>query len=379
MAGGVLHIVSDLDAGGAETMLARLVERLGPDFWQPGVVSLTDLGDLGPGLAARGVPVFAMGMRRGFLPGPRAMVRLARLVRARRPDVVHTWMYHADLLGGLAARLFSRARVVWGIHHADLDPATTRPSTIRTARLCARLSGRVPHAIVCCSRASLDVHRAIGYRADRMRVIPNGFDLAVFHPDAAARAAVREELGIGPEAPLLGLAARFHPTKDHPTFLAAARRIAQSHPDAQFLLCGQGADPANESLRRWVAEAGLEARCHLLGRRDDMPRVFAALDLAVSASRREAFPLALGEAMAAGVPCVATDAGDSAWIVGETGHIVPVGDGEALAAACCDLLDAGPAERRRLGALARERIAAHFSLDAVAAQYAALYGELAGR
>ena len=217
----------------------------------------------------------------------------------------------------------------------------------------------------------------MGYAADRMLVIPNGFDLGAFRPDPAAGPTLRRELGIPAPAPLIGLVARFHPQKDHSTFFAAARRLHRTCPDAHFILCGDGITWENPELAAEADQAGLRGCCHLLGRRSDMSFIQAALDFASSSSSTgEGFPNVLGEAMASGVPCAVTNVGDSARIVGETGRIVPPGDPEALVRAWEDLLGLPPEARTALGVAARDRIARQYSLPAIAARYSALYDEI---
>jgi glycosyltransferase involved in cell wall biosynthesis len=371
----VLHVIVGLGLGGAEQMLARLVEASAGEGDAHEVVSLTTAGPVAERLQALGIRVHAVGMSRAT--APLRLARLARTVRASRPDVVQTWMYHADLLGGLAARLGTRARVVWGIHHSALDRGTSRATTRMVARACARLSRTVPDRIVCVSQASRDQHAAAGYAADRMVVIPNGFDLERFRPDPAARRAVRAELGIGEREVVIGLVARVEPPKDHPGFLEAAGRLARRAPEVRFLLCGGGTERGGPLVGPLQA-AGIAARTSLLGQRTDVARVLAALDVACLASRTEAFPLVIGEAMACGVPCAVTDVGDCALLVGASGRVVPPRDPAALAAALEVLVRLGPEGRARLGEAARERIATRFSIERVAAAYGELYRALAG-
>ena len=314
-------------------------------------------------------------MPRG-VPDPRALIRLTRLLRSLRPDVVQTWLYHADLIGGLAAKLAGGVPVAWGLHLGNLAPELNKRSTLMTARACARLSGVLPKAIVCCAEATKASHTEIGYRTDRMVVIPNGFDLNQFRPDAVARNRIRQELSVAADAVLVGLVARLDPQKDHKTFVQAAGLLASFRPDVRFLLCGAGVTWDNQHLASWIEAAGLRDRVHLLGRRDDMAAVQAALDISCSSSRGEAFPLAVGEAMAAGIPCVVTDVGDSAVIVGDTGRVVPAGDPAAMAAAMKAMVALGHAGRDQLGVSARRRIAERFSLERMNARYESLYADL---
>jgi glycosyltransferase involved in cell wall biosynthesis len=373
----VLHVITGLNLGGAEVMLHRLLRASARAGDVREVISLTDLGIVAERIEALGVPARALRMTR--MPNPASVVRLARLVDRFRPDVVQTWMYHADLVGGLAARLARRGRVVWGLHNSTLDRERTRRTTRWVVAASARLSRRVPDAIVSVSGAARDLHVAAGYDARKFEVIPNGFDLAEHRIVPAWRTEVRAELGVPDAAVLVGLVARVDPQKDHLNFVRAAALLSRRAPGARFLLCGEGATAANRELAGAIAQAGVADRFHLLGRRADVPRILNALDVAsLSSAYGEAFPLVIGEAMACGVPAVVTDLGDCAELVGETGRVVPPRDPEALAAAWEALVEAGPDGRRRLGLAARERIAGRYGLDRIAAQYDALYRRVLG-
>jgi glycosyltransferase involved in cell wall biosynthesis len=348
-------------------------------------VSLIDVGIVGQKIAALGIAPRALGMRRA--PNPLKVLELARVVSAVGPDVVQTWMYHADLVGGLAAKLAGRVPVAWGIHNSTLDPATTHRTTRLIVKASARLSRLVPSAIVCVSRAAQALHVAQGYDAARFVLIPNGFDLAELRPDEEERRAVRAELGLAGEHVLVGMVARVSPQKYPRNFIRAAALLARRRPEARFLLCGgpgaegeMGAVADNPTLAGPIREAGLADRFFLVGRRDDVPRVTRALDVGtLSSSYGEAFPLVIGEAMACGVPCAVTDVGDSGFLVGETGRVVPPRDPEALARAWEELCALGPEGRRRLGEAARARVEASFALPRVAGQYASLWRSLALR
>jgi glycosyltransferase involved in cell wall biosynthesis len=370
----LLHVITSLGIGGAETMLLNLISALDSTEVVSEVVSLSEGGSMRERLRAAGTPVRELGMVPGRVrPGDVAL--LTRWTRAARPDLVQTWMYHADLVGGVSARL-AGVPVIWGIRQGNLDPALNRWSTLGTATLCASLSKILPARIVICSRSASAAHEEFGYSRDRMVVIPNGFDPRRFRPDPVMRQSMRAELGIPDDTPLVGLAARLDPQKDHATFFRAAERVHAHHPDVRFTLCGDGIDSSNATLMSWVNGAGLGEACHLLGRRDDVPRFFAALDVAVSSSCGEGFPNVVGEAMACGVPCVVTDVGDSAFLVGETGLVVPPREPEALANAISALFRDGAAGRQARGMAARDRIEQEFALPVVAARYRRLYEDV---
>ncbi len=354
-------------------MLYRLLTTTDRTSFDPCVFSLASAGSVAAKIQQLGVPVRALGMTRG-VPNPLPLLRLAWLLREAKIDLVQTWMYHADLLGGLAAKLTSTP-VVWGIHNSTLDRATTKLSTLWTVKACARLSGWVPDGIVCCAESSRRAHAAAGYCSERMTVILNGFDVTQLKPDAGARRSVREELHLPADTKLIGLVARFHPQKDHHNFALAAARLLTKHPDTHFLLCGLGIDSANDHLCGWIRESGAADHFHLLGPRDDIPRLTAALDLATTAGA-EAFPLVIGEAMACGVPCVVTDIGDSAFLVGDTGLVVPPKNPAELARAWAAILDMELEPRTALGLAARRRIQENFALPLIARRYQDLHEEI---
>jgi glycosyltransferase involved in cell wall biosynthesis len=373
----IVHVINSFEYGGAEVMLGNLLARTDRTRFEPVVVSLIDDLRLAGGIRASGVPVRVMGMSPG-VPDPRAVVRLAQFLRRERPRVVQTWMDHSNLIGGVATRLALRAPLVWGVHHSEHVPGVTKRTTLMTVSACARLSRWVPSRIVCCSEHARSAYAGRGFTAGKLTVIPNGFDTGAFRPDPEARIEVRREIGVGPGTPLIGLVARYDPVKDHLNFLRAAVRLRGRFPEAHYLLCGDGVDRRNAALASAIDALGLRDRSHLLGPRRDIARIQASLDLATSSSISEAFPLALGEAMACGVPCVATDVGDSAAIVGETGRVVAPHASRALAEAWAELLSLAPDVRARLGQAARSRILQRYDLTAIVTRYENLYHDLLG-
>jgi len=371
----VVHVITGLRMGGAEMMLFKLLERLDSRF-SPHVISITSLGDIGPRIQTLGIPVEALNMRPGKIPDLREFLRLAQRLKALKPDVVHTWMYHADLLGGLAAKLAGVKSTVWAIHHSNLSADDNKRSTLAVVRVAAMLSYWLPKRILCCSEAARHAHVSFGYAADKMTVVPNGFDLSCFRPDAMARVQVRAEFGIEQDAPLVGLIGRFNLQKNHAGFFQAAGMLHKKLPAVRFLLAGTEIDSDNDELMQWVENAGVIDATHLLGQRSDIPRLMAALDVLASSSVGEAFPNVLGEAMACGVPCAVTNVGDCTAIVGDTGRAVETGDMAGLASAIQDLLTLPAAERAVLGKRTRARVAANYEIGCVVKRYEALYREL---
>ncbi|HYM11524.1 MAG TPA: glycosyltransferase [Bryobacterales bacterium] len=370
----IVHLITDLATGGAEMMLYKLLSRLEGRGFRSQVISLMDGGPVRDRIEGLGIAVDSLGMKPRW-PTPAEAARLVRAVRRRRPDIVQGWMFHGCLATEFVRLFLDRKPVVWNIRHSLHDLSGEKPMRVAVIRWLAHLSSR-PVQILYNSRTSAKQHEGIGYNPRRTLVVPNGFDCEIFRPDPQARLAVRQELGLGAGALLIGLAARVSPVKDHPTFLEAAGRLGSLDPPVHFVLMGRGADHSNRALESQIRSQRLEGRIHLLGERQDMPRLTAALDLATCCSVAESFPNVLGEAMACGVPCVATNVGDTAWIIGETGRVVPTRSPAALSQAWQELLAMGAEGRRSLGEAARQRIAQEFSLDRIAGEYQELYEQL---
>jgi glycosyltransferase involved in cell wall biosynthesis len=214
----------------------------------------------------------------------------------------------------------------------------------------------------------------MGFDESKMSVIENGFDLSRFVPDRTSTEDVRKELGLPADGSLIGMAARYHPQKDHANFVRAASILAWKRQDVDFLLWGNNVDDSNLDLAGLVQSVDLQDHVHMLGLRMDGQRLFSALDIAtLSSAYGEAFPQVIGEAMAWGVPCVVTDVGDSARIVENTGRVIPPRDPQALAKAWDELLSMPEAERTGLGLSARERIKNLFSLETATKKYSQIY------
>ena len=372
----IIHIITDLDRGGAEMMLFKLVSTLDREHFHCRVLSLDRPGAVGQEMKDQGIRVDTLGMQPGS-PNPLALVKAVGILRSWSPHIVQTWMYHADLLGTFAWKISGRGALIWNIRCTDMDLSKYRRTTGWVVKGCAALSS-YPRAILANSYASMAYHRRMQYRPNRSVILPNGFDLDRFRPDKTRRIGFRREFGIPEKAPCIGLVARFDPMKDHKTFFAAAGMVARKKADAHFVLCGKGVVPENRRLGSYMDQAGPGLNVHLLGPRDDIHRIMAGLDLFVlSSSYGESFPNVLGEAMACCVPCVVTDVGGAREVVGEMGRVVPPKDPAALAKGMLGLLSLSSAELHHLGLRARERVRKHYLLDKVVSDYGALYEKIA--
>jgi len=359
----ILHVITDLSVGGAEITLSRLLAANPPAADQSWVVSLLPHGPLAGDLRACGIPLLELDVRRvgGAVAG---MLRLARLIAETKPDIVQGWMYHGDLAALVALVLSGRrgaARLAWNIRCSTLDFSRYLRLLRLVVRACAALSS-LPDLVIANSQAGMDAHRALGYRPRHAVIVPNGIDTDRFRPDPAVRAPVRCELGVPQEAILLAHVARVDPMKDHAGFLRAMAQCADLH----ALLMGAG----TECLQA-------PANIHRLGRRSDVPRLLAAADFVVSSSAfGEGFSNALAEGMACGLPPIATNVGDAAVIVGDSGAMVPPGDHEALAKAIRAMVQETSDQRAARGARARARIASRFSLQLAQQRFNEVYAAL---
>jgi len=369
----ILHVITGLETGGAETALSRLLEALGPPHFEHLVLALGGEGTLSARVRSTGAALVHLNMKPGA-PSPWAVLNLRRWMRRFKPDVVHGWMYHANLMASLAS-LGTGLPVLWGIRQSLYDLEREKPTTRMVIRSCRMLS-QFPARTVYNSSVSARQHQTFGFRSTKSLIVPNGFDISEFRPDKDARERIRLELSIDTSALAIGLFARWHSMKDHANFLRAAALFVKHYRDCVLLLAGSGMDQGNLDLMALVDEHGLANNLRLCGRRSDMAALNSALDIATSSSWSEAFPNALGEAMACGVPCVATDVGDAREILGDTGVVVPPRDPQALCAGWNALVSLTEPARLAMGSRARQRIAERYSLGAMSSRYAATYADV---
>ncbi len=371
-----LHVITDLSIGGAQQALTRFIasDAWRRDEWH--VVSLVDEGELGAALRASGATVTSLGMHAGR-PSWGALRHLVRVMRAWSPDIVVTWLYHADLLGTVAWRHLRDPRppLAWNLRASDMDMRHYRWLSWITRATCARLS-TTPDAVITNSDAGRRAHEALGYTPKRWIDCPNGIDIDYLRPDAALRVSSRDALGVASGDVLVGLVARVDPMKDHATFVAAARRLASLCPRVKFLAVGTGV-PASPLLIAATQDPALRDRIILRDAQSDLRPVYAALDIAtLTSSFGEGFPNVVAEAMACGVPVVTTDVGDAARIVGDAGVVVRAGDDVGLSTAWGQLAELPTATRAALGASARARIVERYGIEDLASHFRGHLAEL---
>ena len=368
-------MINNLETGGAETMLLRLMEHVDRDRFEPVVVTLIDSGDLVKQFNELGIEVHALGATPGRL-SPAVLLRLSKVIRGIRPHIIQSWLYHSNLATFLALAL-SRKRIpiCWNIRHSVDDIRNEPWLTRQVIRAGARFS-RKASAVVFNSARSLGQHEALGFSAPRQTVIPNGFDLEDFKPVSNARQELLESLEISDSAFLVGLAGRLHPMKNHEGLAGVVSDLVAEGIDVHLLFAGRGCEE-DGSLGGLAKFAGLQGRLHLLGERRPLAPFLSSLDCLVVASLwGEAFPNVLAEAMACATPCVTTDVGDAGAIIDDTQRMCRPGDPEALKSVLRRVLLMAPEERASLAASGRERISREYDVRSITRDYEQLWTEL---
>jgi glycosyltransferase involved in cell wall biosynthesis len=372
----MLHIISGLNNGGAEAVLYRLTTADKENTHQ--VISLMDFGIYGERLTKADVPVHTLNMPRGRVTIKGAL-NLYRLIRSINPDVVQTWLYHADLVGGVVARIAGNRAVIWSIRASCLVGGKTSRTTLLVRWVCARTSSVIPIRIVFNSNSGVRVHEALGYDSKKISVILNGYNTNQLKPYKEARTVLRNSWGIQPNQVLLGMVGRWDPQKDHANLIAALSQLdSRKVQDWRCVLVGPDMTNANAALVALLDQRNLHDRFLLLGPSSDIPAVMNAFDLHVlSSAYGEAFPNVVAEAMACGTPCVVTDVGDAGLIVGPTGWVVPHSDSGALAGAVqeaiVEMTNTAKWENRK--AVCRLRICEKFSLEQMLISYRKVWSE----
>ncbi len=369
----ICWISTGLNTGGAEKMLVKIIKNLDKKVFCSIVVSLIDEGTNGAELKGMGVPVYSLKMNTilGFLL---SIFRIAFIVYQFRPNIIQGWMYHANLLAWFAQKIAAqKSKLYFGVRHTFYDYSLESKNTRIVIKLNGFLSKTVD-GILFNSNLSLNKHKEIGFQNSRLIVIPNGFELDSFYPSIELRNKIRSELDIDKSCKVVGLVARFDPAKDHYTFLKAVRLITERiNINIKFVLVGRNITVSNQALIDWISELDISKNILLLGERVDIPAINNAFDIACLSSYMEAFPNVIGEAMACGIPCVATNVGDVEFIIGDSGLVVESRNAEALAAAIISLLNLSSIELKQLSMAARDRVVKNYEIKKIVQDYASFY------
>jgi len=371
----LMFLITDLACGGAETQAVHLALRLQSRGWEVQVVSLMPPRAYVEELDAAGIPVFSLNIRRK-LPDPRPILRLAGLLKAWRPEIVHSHMVHANILARIIRPLVGFPVLVCTAHSID---EKGRRGSGRVRMFLYRLTDLFCDLTTQVSQVGLERYVRIGaVPKHKIRYIPNGIDTRVFCPDPIARSRLRKELGLAKDFVWLAVG-RFEPPKDYPTLIKGFFEVAKITPVVKLLIAGDGS--LRPFMERFTQDIGLNEKIRFLGIRRDIPQLMNAADAYVMSSEWEGMPMVLLEASACGLPIVATNVGGNAEIVldGQTGFLVPPKSPEALSQAMLRMMDLPEEVREKMGKQARKHIESNFSLDRIVDCWEALYYELLNR
>lgn len=356
-------LLRSLDFGGVERQLVTLATTLSEREYDISILCFYAEGTLASELEHTGVRLICLA-KRGRWDVVGFSRRLVHSLRMLQPDVLQAYLAVPNLLTILLKPFFPGQKMIWGLGSSNIN-WRSYDWFVSLTQLLERLFSRFADLIIVNSHAGYAYHARHGYPARRMVVIQNGFDTEKFQPDRAAGQKVRAEWGVAEGELLIGLIGRLDPMKDHPNFLRAAALLRRKFPGARFVCVGAGPEGYRKSLADLTAELHISDKVIWADARSDINAVHNALDVACSSSSGEGLPNVIGEAMACGVPCVVTDVGDSARLVGDTGIVVPPANPEALAQGWALCLQRN---REELGRRARARILQEFSVSRLVAE-----------
>lgn len=359
----VVHVIISLELGGAEGMLERLIRESSKNpLIQQSIITLKNEGTIGCRLRMQGFDVTSLGMT-SMLSVPIILYKLIQIFKLRRPDAVYTWMYHSDLIGGTAAFVSGVKNIIWGIRNSKI-PQRSFSVTSAIIRICSVLSFYIPNKIVCCAEAAKLAHVELGFCSSKMVVIPNGYDLSSFNPSSGLRDCIRNDLGFLESDLVIGVVGRFDPLKDFKNFVQAASLVSRNLDGVKFLMVGRGLDQDNAELNLWIEKSQYPANFILFGEANPHD-LYAAMDVYCLSSKAEGFPNVIAEAMAMRIPCVVTDVGDAARIVGESGVVVEPMDSNKLYKGLMSVLTLSKHDREGLGITARQLIKNRYDIQIV--------------
>lgn len=363
----IVHIIVGLNNGGAEMMLYKLLKYMDKEKYECSVISMMDEGIMGERIKKLGIPVQCLNMKRG-IPSIQAIIKTLGICKNK--DIIQTWMYHADFLGFIVSKILKK-KIIWGIHHSNLEKNKNKKSTLLIAKINSYLS-KWTDSIVSCSIIAKEKHIEYGYYGEKINIIPNGFELDKFKYIENSKKILEKEFPILKDKLIFSLVARYEILKDHKNCIEAMRIIKEKYlKNFILLLCGTNINEENLELLKLIEKNKIEENVLLLDRRDDIPIIMSATDIYISSSLGEGFPNVIGEAMACETPCIVTNVGDSAYIVGNSGGVVERNNSFKLAEEIINFIEGKGYKKNRKKC--RERIINNFEIKKIVKKYEELY------
>lgn len=370
----ILHIITGLGQGGAEATLLRVISADVTNSHS--VISLTGAGEFGEKLERIGISVLTLGMSTSVWDVWRGVKSLRSRILNDSPDIVQTWLYQADLLGGLAARLAGHRAIVWNIRSSPPSLRFGKISNFLTVIVLTLLSWWLPSRIVTCGEEPRSSHKKLGFRSSKMTPIPNGLAETQWLADNSRRSLVRENLGLGETVLTFGQIANYHTVKRHSLLLRAFKEISDEFASVHLVLAGENITDSNRDLTSLIDKLSLNSQVTLVGKQSDVREVLDALDVLVSPSASEGFPNVVLEALFMAKPCVVSNAGESATVLGPGGWVFTPETVGGLSKALTDAARVGPVSLREIGEKGRKHVIESYSEEKMVASYRMMWSRV---
>ena len=363
----IFHLIPNLSRGGAEVLLCDLVIGMKKDIAST-VICFDSSGNLQKRVQENSIKIISLDInQKGLI---KAVLELYKLITQEKPDILHCWMYHSNLIGGFIGRISGIKKIIWSIH--SNMPKTLSKSTYLVNRLSAIFSGLLAHKIIFVSEASFNKHRILGYEENKSILIQNGINTQIFSNSIEDRTTFRNDLGLGLKDILIGLMGRNVPEKDYPNFFKSINSIQTKTP-FHIALAGKGMDPSNRNLQKLISKYAIRHHIHLLGEIDNTKQFFNGLDIFVISSISESAPVALLEAMSVGVKIIVTNVGDCKKILGNEEYVCEPSDPVDLAKKISHAISLDNESKAILIKNFRKRVKLRYSQEVMRDNYLDLY------
>jgi glycosyltransferase involved in cell wall biosynthesis len=365
----ILHIITGLKVGGAENALHRLIVN-SPNNYKHEVLCLTTGGSMHTVFLESKIKVITLDFKASFF---HSLIFLIKFIRAKKPDIVQTWLYHANLIGGIVARITGVKVVIWGLRGTAIPQSVFSIHSL-IIRLGSFFSYFIPSSIVCNAKTVSEFHIKKGYCKNKIDIINNGFNL---HKESMNKEKLLNKIDeLDSNSLIIGTVGRYDKLKDYPNMINAFSIIMKDHPNVHLLMVGRGLDSSNSELISMLSNSIDISKVHLLGERSGISDYLSIMDIFCLSSRNEGFPNVVAEAMLMKIPCVVTDAGDAASLVSDIGILVPVEDHIKLALGLKYMIEIGNEKRKKIGELSHLHIKLNYSIEKNISQFGKLYMKL---